>query len=89
MKATVPYGRPALMNYFTEEYEKIKIAEALAFCGDIGVYLISLTDIRADVKQVFVDLLRVCGEVITSKKTATHNALKNAEKVMVVYHLST
>ena len=33
LKTTIPYGRPALLDYFTDEYEKIKIAEALAFCG--------------------------------------------------------
>ena len=81
LKTTVPYGRPALMDYFTDEYEKIKIAETLVFCGDVGSYLINLTDIQAEVKGVFVDLLKV-SEIITSKCTPT-DVLKQAEKKLV------
>ena len=52
---------PRLLNYFTDEYEKIKLAEAMAFCGDRGCYFIGLTDIDPAVKQLFMELLRVVG----------------------------
>ena len=81
LKSTIPYGRPALLDYFTDDYEKIKIAEALAFCGDVGSYLIALTDIREDIRDVFIDLLRVSGTVVC--KTATKKALRDADKKLV------
>lgn len=81
LKTKIPYGRPAMLDYFTEEYEKIKIAEALAFCGDTGSYLIGLTDLREDVKEIFIELLKVSGTVIS--KASTKTTLREAEDKLV------
>ena len=50
----IPNTWPMQLSYFTDDYEKIKIAEALAFCGDIGCYYTDLTDIQPDIKEVCV-----------------------------------
>ena len=58
---------PRLLNYFSDDYEKIKLAESMAFCGDRGCYFIGLTDIQPTVKTLFLELLRVAGGFL--KKT--------------------
>ena len=86
LKTTVPYGRPALLDYFTDEYEKIKIAEALAFCGDIGCYLIGLTDLQEDIRSIFIELLQVSGKVVNRTvgyAPPTPSELRELEKMMV------
>lgn len=86
LKTTVPYGRPALLDYFTDEYEKIKIAEALAFCGDIGCYLIGLTDLQDDIRSIFIDLLKVSGKVVNRTVVddpPTPSELREAERLLV------
>lgn len=69
LRYKIPYGWPSLMDYFTDEYEKIKMAEALLFCGNVGSYLIQLTDIQDTVKVVFIELLRVSSLVISKSST--------------------
>jgi hypothetical protein len=83
----VAHGRPSLMDYFTDEYEKIKIAEALAFCGDIGCYLTDLTDMVADLKSVFIDLLRVCEGFISKTSTKTQLARFQRRLVRASIHI--
>jgi len=58
---------PRLLNYFSDDYEKIKLAESMAFCGDRGCYFVGLTDIQPKVKKLFLELLRVAGGFL--KKT--------------------
>lgn len=77
----VPDGRPDMKDFFTDEYEKIKLAEALAFCGDVGVYLTDQTDIQSDVKEVFIELLQVTGCFV--HKVNTDSALKKLQKQLV------
>jgi hypothetical protein len=81
LKSKIAYGRPALLDYFTDEYEKIKIAEALAFCGDVGSYFIGLTNLRTDIKDIFIELLKLSGTVIS--KASTKTVLKEAEQKFV------
>ena len=65
-KLRVPYGWPAMLNYFHESHKKgvskMKLAEALAFCGDLGVYLLSLLDMEPAVKELLQEVIKVsCG----------------------------
>ena len=80
----IPSGWPALLDYFTDDTKKMKLAEGLAFCGDIGCYLTDLTDLRADVKAVFVELLRVSGGFVGSRsKQQTQEELAQLQKQLV------
>lgn len=61
-KLKVPSDWPKILNYFNDDYEKIKLAESMAFCGDRGRYFLGLTDIEPDIKKLFIELLDVaCG----------------------------
>ena len=60
----IPSGWPQLSKYFSEEYERIKLAEALAFAGDRGAYFIGLTDIDEGLKKDFIDLVTVAGQFV-------------------------
>jgi hypothetical protein len=76
----LPVGWPDLIRVFSKDYEKLKLAELLAFCGDRGVYLVGLTDIADDHKKLFIDLLSLIGEyirVVSTKRQAreVHNKL--------------
>lgn len=82
LRHKIPYGWPALMDYFTDEYEKIKMAEALLFCGNVGSYLIQLTDIQDKVKVVFIELLSVSSLVIN--KSSTDELLQDCYMKLVV-----
>ena len=78
----VPYGWPSMINYFHKNENKgvknMKLAEALAFCGDRGVYLTALVDMDPRVKKVFLEVLNVsCGLI---KKANSEPELKELEK---------
>jgi hypothetical protein len=78
----VPYGWPSMINYFHKNHKKgitkMKIAEALAFCGDRGVYLLALVDLDPAVKAVFIEVINVsCGLI---KKANSKTDLKQLEK---------
>ena len=77
----IPNSWPNLMSYFTDEYEKIKIAECLAFCGDIGSYLTNLTDIEDNLKAVFVELLKVSGGFISKTSKSADLAKLHTQMV--------
>lgn len=70
----IPEAWPKLLNYFSEEYEKIKLAESMAFCGDRGCYFVGLTNLPADVKDLFCEVLRVAGGFI--KKSTSRAQLE-------------
>lgn len=78
----IPYGWPSMINYFHSEHKKgiskMKIAEALAFCGDRGVYLLALVDMAPSVKKVFIEVIHVsCGLI---KKANSPEDLKKLEQ---------
>jgi hypothetical protein len=80
----VPEDWPMLLNYFCDDYEKIKLAQGLAFLGDIGCYMIGLTDLPLDVKELFIGLFRVTGRFLHKDATAVAGAkLKALQKEMV------
>ena len=82
----IPNGWPMLLNYFSDEYEKIKIAESLAFLGDIGCYFIDKMDITEEFKTVLIELIKVSAIFIS--KTTKPNELKVAHKKMVnIYNI--
>ena len=60
---------PAVMPYFGEGHNKIKIAESLAFCGDRGAYFLSHLDIEPTLREHFVELLVVSGELLAKYMT--------------------
>ena len=62
---------------------KLKIAETLAFCGDRGVYHMTLLDIDPKFKDMVIELLKIC--CILIKKSA-HEAteLKQLQKRFVI-----
>ncbi len=79
----IPNTWPLMLDYFSDEFQKIKIGEALAYCGSIGCYFTDLTDIPSDeVKQIFVDMLQVCGKLI-DKCSPSPAALKEAHDQLV------
>ena len=78
----IPYGWPSMINYFSKNDKKgvknMKLAEALAFCGDRGVYLTALVDMDPRVKKVFLEVLNIsCGLI---KKANSETELKTLEK---------
>ena len=66
-KLKVPDSWPKTLDYFSEDYEKIKLAEAMSFCGDRGAYFLGLTDIHPDIKELMVELLRVVSSFIKKR----------------------
>lgn len=60
----------------------MKIAESLAFCGDRGVYLTALLNIDPVVREMIIDLLKICCDFI--KKCPTAPELKNLQERFVV-----
>lgn len=77
----VPYGWPAMLNYFHEAHKKgvskMKLAEALAFCGDRGVFLLSLLDIPPEVKDLLLEVLNVsCGFIKKAHEAVERVALE-------------
>ncbi len=79
----IPNSWPMMLNYFSDEYEKIKIAEALAFTGQIGSYFIDLTDIPSEeIKGVFIEMLSVCGQLM-DKCSPSKSALKALHEQLV------
>jgi len=80
----VPEDWPMLLNYFCDDYEKIKLAQGLAFLGDIGCYMIGLTDLPSDVKELFIELFRVTGRFLHKDATAeAGEKLKALQKDLV------
>jgi len=77
----IPNGWPMLLNYFSDEYEKIKIAESLAFLGDIGCYFVDKMDITEEFKTVLIELIKVSAIFIS--KTTKPQHLKHAHEKMV------
>jgi hypothetical protein len=73
-KLQIPFGWPKLLDYFSEDYQKLKIAESMAFCGDIGSYMLGQTDICDEIKELLLELLNVAGGFI--KKASTQSELK-------------
>jgi hypothetical protein len=67
----VPEGWPATTSYFSEDYEKIKLAESMAFCGDRGVYYLGLADIEPSIRDDFIELVTVAGYFISKTTTGT------------------
>ena len=49
--------------------KKMKIAEALAFCGDRGSYFLSQLDLDDHIKEAFIVVLGCCSSLI--KKALT------------------
>ena len=49
--------------------KKMKIAEALAFCGDRGAYFLSQLDLDDQIKDAFITVLECCSCLI--KKVMT------------------
>ena len=83
----VPEAWPRILNYFNEDYEKIKLAESMAFCGDRGAYFIGLTDIAPALQKNFIELLKVAGGFIAkTSKPADLNRL-NDRLVVVLAEL--
>ena len=78
----IPEGWPMMLDFFSDDYERVKIAEALAFTDDMGVYLTNLTDIRSDYKELFVELLKLSSTFV-SKTPKTATALKDLQKQVV------
>lgn len=62
-------GWPKTISYFSDEYEKIKIAESMAFCGDRGKYFMGLTDIDDQFKLDFMELLKVADGLLAKTST--------------------
>ena len=49
--------------------KKMKIAEALAFCGDRGAYFLSQLDLDDKIKDAFITVLECCSSLINKVMT--------------------
>ena len=78
----IPDGWPMMLDFFSDDYERIKIAEAMAFTDDMGVYFTNLTDIRSDYKELFIELLKLSSTFV-SKTPKTAAELKDLQKHLV------
>jgi hypothetical protein len=78
----IPNGWPAMSNFFSDEYQKLKIAEGLLFMGDVGCYLLGLTDLPSDVKKVFIDVVRISGKFLLKQNQP--GQLRKLQKEMVL-----
>ena len=78
----IPDGWPMMLDFFSDEYERMKIAEALAFTDDMGVYLTNLTDIQPDYKELFIGMLKLSSTFV-SKTPKTEAELKDLQKNLV------
>jgi hypothetical protein len=79
----VPEAWPRIINYFNEDFIKIKLAESMAFCGDRGAYFIGLTDVAPALRNNFIELLKVTGGFI-AKTSAKANLKKLNNRLLVV-----
>ena len=84
-KLKVPNSWPKTLDYFSEDYEKIKLAEAMSFCGDRGCYFLGLTDITPDLKELMVELLRVVSSFIKKKTSRTELGISIIINCMCCY----
>jgi hypothetical protein len=82
----IPEGWPMMLDFFSDEYERIKMAEAMAFTDDVGLYFSNLTDIEKDYKELFVELLKLSSTFV-SKTPKTPTAVKNLQKQLVYVQL--
>ena len=62
---------------------KLKIGESLAFCGDRGVYLIALLDIEPVYRDMIIELLKICCELM-KKTTSNPRELAALQKRFVI-----
>jgi len=80
----LPTGWPGLIRVFSKDFEKLKLAELLAFCGDRGKYLVGLTDVDPVLKALFIQLLDLMGKFIRVTRTKKQNAVVHKELVEVL-----
>ena len=85
----VPNSWPPTSAYFSEDYEKIKIAESMAFCGDRGAYFLSLTDIQPAVRDEFIELLHIAGSFVNKTMTPAEQRELQRRLVQVLAKLET
>jgi hypothetical protein len=78
----VPESWPKIINYFNDDYDKIKLAESMAFCGDRGAYFLGLTDVTEYLKLLFIELLQVAGGFM--KKTTRPTELQSLQERLTV-----
>jgi hypothetical protein len=62
---------------------KLKIAESLAFCGDRGVYLTALLDIEPVYRDMIIELLKICCQLM-KKTTSNPRELEALQKRFVI-----
>ena len=62
---------------------KLKIAESLAFCGDRGVYLTALLDMEPVYRDMIIELLKICCELM-KKTTSIPRELAALQKRFVI-----
>jgi hypothetical protein len=62
---------------------KLKIAEALAFCGDRGVYHTALLDIQPEYRDMIIELLKICCQLM-KKTTSDPRELAALQKRFVI-----
>jgi hypothetical protein len=75
----VPSGWPKPKSVLTGTVG-LKIAEALALCGNLGAYTIGLTDIDPDLKATFISLF---GKVLLNLITESGEIKDDTQAVMV------
>ena len=64
----LPTGCPGLIRVFSSDFEKLKLAELLPFCGDRGKYLVEFLDVNPILKHVFIHLLDLMGKFIRAAR---------------------
>ena len=62
---------------------KLKIGESLAFCGDPGVYLTALLDIEPVFRDMIIELLKICCQLM-KKTTSNSRELAALQKRFVI-----
>ena len=79
----VPLGVP-VMKCLLSSTVGMKIVDAMAWCGPRGAYMIGLTDIDDDLKELFITLLGdVCWKIID--KTPDVSKLSTYQQNLVLY----
>ena len=74
-----PSAWPSIQDALTAT-STLKIAEALALCGDMGQYVVSLLDIDTEYKRVFITALQVLNRLLVKVVT---ESLKTLQKDLV------
>jgi hypothetical protein len=70
-----------LCFFLKQGVKRMKIAEALAFCGDRGVYLLARLDLHPDLKEEFTTVLQCSNSFI--KKVTAPGELEELQKKFV------